>query len=525
MIKKSGYTAFALAIVFLAACAARKPLSPTATLAVPAPQPDSSASLKIAEAGALLDRGGYVHLRRAFELYREADGLVRMDAATAEKYLRTSLLCDVRAKDLGVFNDSYLKTARRLIEAYPSLAYYGTFADIASALNVKIAGVLNDRPDHDADVLPSQNLLKTDDAFLAAARHDPFFALFRIALRIAFPAAALDDQELRTARDLFPTNLSLKFQLSSIPPGNPKLWDEILNVDPEYYEAHAARGERALAEKRILSAEEDLLKAHSAVPESPLLPIRLASIHFVLEEYDLCLEFYEKTLRAKPGYKEAELGKAISLSCLGRAAEAVPVLEALIKTGPALRGECYYWLAANQRELYDLASAAASIEAAKPLLLRSQVYTLSGLIAQERSLIDKAEEDFKEAIRINPLDEEAFFQLGKIYAQKKAWNESGLNFMMAAYGYEREEKELEDMAAQIQESSMAEERKAKLLLRKKAQIEKARLTKATASYNAAAGFYNSGDPTRARDWAERSAFHPYFTAKAKDFLVLISTRK
>jgi len=521
MFKKLGFSAFGL--IFLAACSVRGTLSPTAIPAVS--RPDPSVALKTAEAGSLLERGGYIHLRRAFELYREVEGLVRMDVGTAEKFLRTSLLLDVRAKDLGVFNDLYINTARRWIEAHPDLASYGLYADIASVLRVKIAGVLDDGPDEDVRSSIAKDLAKRDESFKADAWRDPALASLVAALRIAFPTSGGNHQDLREVGDRFPKNLFLKFQISCIPPGDLKLWDEIQNVDPEYYEVNAARGERALAEKKILSAEGDLLKAYGAVPESPLLPIRLASIHFFLEEYDQSLEFYEKTLRARPEYKEAELGRAISLSCLGRAAEAVPILEALVAKGPALRGECFYWLASNRRELSDLVSAAESIEAAKPLLRRSQVFTLSGLIALERSLVDQAEEDFKEAIRINPLDEEAFFHLGKIYAQKKVWNESGLNFMMAGYGYEREEKELEGMAAQIRESSLAEERKAKLLQRKKYQIEKARLTKATACYNAAAGFYNAGDPTRARVWAEKSALHPFFTAKAKEFLILITNRK
>ncbi len=317
----------------------------------------------------------------------------------------------------------------------------------------------------------------------------------------------------------------MKFLISCLPPGDPKLWDEILTADPEYYEVLAARGERTLAEKKIFSAETDLLAAHEAIPESPLLAIRLASLYFALEEYDQSLEFYERTLRTKSDYKEAELGKAISLSCLGRAAEAIPILKALIEKGPSLRGECNYWLAVNQRELSDLAAAAESIEAAKPLLRRSQVFTLSGLIALERSSVEKAEKDLNEAIQINPLDEEAFYLLGRIYAQKEQWNESGLNFMMAGFGYERKEKELEEMASEIRESSMAEPRKAKLLLRKRSQIEKARLTRATACYNAAAGFYNAGEPGRARDWAEKSAFHPVFAPKAKEFMALIGNKK
>jgi len=521
MVNKIGFIVFGL--FFLMACATRGPISPPPIPAVLPPDPLMAA--KAAEAGSFLERGGYIHLRRAFELYRELDGLVRMDGGAAEKFLRTSLLLDVRAKYLGVFNDSYLVTARRLIEIHPDLVSYEPYVDIASVLNVKIAGVLDDGPDPDERLSAVKDLEKRAESLQAEAERDPVLASLVVALWTAFPKSGRNDQDLRALGVRFPESLPLKFQISSIPPGDPKLWDEIQHVDPEYYEVQAARGERALAEKKMLSAEGDLVKAHEAVPESPLLLIRLASIYFSLEEYDQSLEFYEKTLRAKPEYKEAELGRAISLSCLGRAAEAVPILEALIAKGPALRGEGHYWLATNRRELSDLAAAAASIEAAKPLLRRSQVFTLSGLIDLDRSLIDRAEEDFKEAIRISTEDEEAFFNLGKIYAQKKIWTDSGLNFMMAGYGYELKEQALEGLAAQIREASLAEERKEKLLQRKRFQIEKTRLTKATACYNAAAGFFNAGDPARARVWADKSVFHPLFAAKAKEFLALIANRQ
>ncbi len=521
MLKKLRFCAFGL--VFLSACAVRSTISPTAIPAVH--RPDPSAALKIAEAGSLLERGGYVHLRRAFELYGEADRLSRMDVETAEKYLKTAVLLDVRAKDLGIFNDSHLATAKRLMDRYPELAAFGRYLDVASLLKVKVAGVLKDDLDQNMNYSRIKDLAERMESLRTEAWRDPVSASLMAALRIAALASSLGHQDLWGATERFPKNLFLKFLISCLPPGDPKLWDEILTADPEYYEVLAARGERTLAEKKIFSAETDLLAAHEAIPESPLLAIRLASLYFALEEYDQSLEFYERTLRTKSDYKEAELGKAISLSCLGRAAEAIPILKALIEKGPSLRGECYYWLAVNQRELSDLAAAAESIEAAKPLLRRSQVFTLSGLIALERSSVEKAEKDLNEAIQINPLDEEAFYLLGRIYAQKEQWNESGLNFMMAGFGYERKEKELEEMASEIRESSMAEPRKAKLLLRKRSQIEKARLTRATACYNAAAGFYNAGEPGRARDWAEKSAFHPVFAPKAKEFMALIGNKK
>jgi len=521
MARKLGF--FAIGIIVLSSCTVRKTLSPTPISVSPSRNP--LAAEKAAEAGSLLDRGGYIHLRHAFALFREVEELGPMDAGTAEKYLQTALLLDVRAKDLGVFDDSHLKTARRLIETYPGLASYQQYDDLVSLLRVKVAGVVEEAPASSSDSPIAGNLAGRIETLKKDAASDPVRASLLAALWISSPIPGFTAEDLHTMGSRFPDSLFLKFQISCLPPGDTAAWNEILTADPEYVEVLAARGGRTLAEKKMLSAEPDLLKAHEAVPESPLLPIQLASISFALEEYDQALDFFEKTLRAKADYREAELGRAICLSCLGRAAEAVPILNALITDGPSLRGECYFWLATNQREMSELAAAAESIEAAKPLLPRSQVFTLSGLIALERSLIDQAEADFKTAVKLNAGDEEAFFNLGRIYAQKTAWTDSGLNFMMAGYGYEQRESELENLAGQIREASLAAERKERLLERKKIQIEKTRLKRATAYYNAAAGFYNGGDPVRARPWAEKSTLHPQLIAKARDFLALLDQKR
>jgi tetratricopeptide (TPR) repeat protein len=319
--------------------------------------------------------------------------------------------------------------------------------------------------------------------------------------------------------------LALKYRLGSVVEGGPALWDEVLAAEPEFFEVLAVRGERALAEKRLLSAEKDFQAAFERIPESPLLAIRLASLGFALEEFDRSLEYYEKTLAIAPTYKEAALGKAVALTCLGRAEEAAALLENLISRGPALKGECLYWLAWNRNEMGDFIRAAEAAEAAKPILERSQVYTLSGTINLARSLVEAAEADLLKAVDLNAEDCEAHFLLGKVYSQRRVWLDSGLHFRMAAYGYEQEERDLQSMAAQIEAAEMAAERKARLVLRKKLQVEKARLTRATACYNAAAGFHNAGEYAIARDMAERAAFHPYFQAKATEFAAFLAGKK
>ncbi len=218
-----------------------------------------------------------------------------------------------------------------------------------------------------------------------------------------------------------------------------------------------------MAEKRLLSAEKDFQAAFERIPESPLLAVRLASLGFALEEFDRSLDYYDKALALAPTYKEAALGKAVALTCLGRAEEAATILENLISRGPALKGECLYWLAWNRNEMGDYVRAAEAVEAAKPILERSQVYTLSGTINLGRSLVEAAEADLLKAVDLSAEDREAHFLLGKVYSQRRVWLDSGLHFRMAAYGYEQEELDLQSMASQIEAAELTAERKARLL--------------------------------------------------------------
>lgn len=216
--------------------------------------------------------------------------------------------------------------------------------------------------------------------------------------------------------------------------------------------------------------------------------------------------------------------KAICLSCQGRTDEAIPVLEDLIARGPALKGECLFWLAANLHEAGDDERAAAEIEKAKLVLPVARVFTLSGTIALGRGLFDGAEKDLKIAVGMDSGESDAFFGLGKLYARKTAWLDSALNFMFAGYGFESDEKKISEKIGQVEGSALPEERKSRLLARKRFQLEKTRLTKATAQFNAAAGYYNAGDLEKALMWARQASAHPYFAAKTKEFLVVASRK-
>jgi tetratricopeptide (TPR) repeat protein len=357
------------------------------------------------------------------------------------------------------------------------------------------------------------------DLFLKAKSDE--FAAYMYAVMKCYSAPAFGvtffekGDELGQLSELFPDSTLLLYKRAICPQEKPDLLKRLLAVEPEFFEAYYFLGNEALRRGNLLEAEEFLLKAYDAIPESPQTTILLASIYLATEELEQSLEFHEKTLAVAPEYRDALLGKGICLSYLGRPVEAIPVFEKIIALGYWLLGESHYWLAWNQHELKDNEVAAANIEQAKGRLPTStEVFTLSGILAAERGDPAKAEKDFLEALQYNPRNSEALFNLGALYARREAWPDSGLYFEKAGFALENEGRSFQDKITEILYSSLAPERKERFLRKRKSQLEKALLSGATAFYNAAAGYNNACQKSRALEMAVRSAEHPAFKQKA-----------
>jgi tetratricopeptide (TPR) repeat protein len=214
------------------------------------------------------------------------------------------------------------------------------------------------------------------------------------------------------------------------------------------------------------------------------------------------------------------LGKAVSLSYLGRANEAIAVLNKNVALGFYLLGESYYWLSWNDHELKDGDKAQADIEESKGRLpTDSNVFGLAGTIALEKGDPDRAEKEFISALKYNGANTEALFGLGRLYAQRKMWKESGGFYEAAAKVTEKNNEEaVAGKIAEIKGSKLSEERKSKLLAKKEQQLKAILATKATAFINAASSWANAGDKTKALEMAARAAEHPQFKARAEEII-------
>ncbi|RPI99814.1 MAG: hypothetical protein EHM31_09425 [Candidatus Aminicenantes bacterium] len=495
---------------------------------VAAPAVDWAA--RLAEADRLYAAGHYAALQDALRIYGEALAAPVRRAGIAEKYIRASLAFELRKKDLGVLTDGPAVDLGTLAADGPALARYAPWLELVAGLPNKIKGI----PGID------QTAGRTLDAQLdwvrarvpvidreleAAARTDDLAAALRLTLRREFSFKFEDKLDRKAILDLHPGSRLLAFQAAVCPAFEADELKALLALDAGFSEVHYYLGEEALLAGKLLTAERHYLAVSETIPESLSVIISLAKVAFQMEETESCLEWNEKALALLPSYRDALLGKGLALGYLGRNEESLTVLGRLLELGTYYMGEGHYWSAWNRHELGRLEEARRSIESSRVFLVGvPDVETLSGIIAYKQGRLDDAEKDLREALDLDPAASDAAYHLGRLYADRKDWLNSGIYFDGAAMSYEDKEKGLEKRIEEIEASDMSTERKARLVIRKRVQILAVQATKATCQYNGAAGYHNAGSFERALELARMAATHPAFSEKAAELIKIIQGR-
>lgn len=500
-----------LALIVLASCAG----SEKARLA----PPDSEVVRRIAEADALSRKGCYVTLKEAFGIYSALYARPECRDLVAARLVKNSLLLAIREKELGIASLKYMDTALAVIKENAALESYIPYAEIAGLFWVQGEGAMRDIDERFAWKDTEEKLKSLDSELKEKAKVDEFSAYMYATMKCFLSSPYDTREEPAELAALFPDSLLVTYKEATCPGEDEELLTLILAQEPRFYEAAYDLGKLSLSRGNLLQAEGHFLQMHRGIPESAQATILLASIAFALEEVERSLEFYEKTLEILPDYRDALLGKAICLSSLGKPKEAIAVCEKIIALGFWLLGESYYWMAWNQHELKDNAAAEANIEQAKGRLpTSSQVFTLSGIIAVEREDLAGAEKDFQEALRYDPASSDVLYNLGDLSARKEDWPNSGLYFEKAGFAFENEGRTLREKIVQVEGSPLAPERKERLVRKKRARLERLLLSRATAFYNAAAGYFNTGQKYKALEMATRSVEHPALKEKAEELI-------
>ncbi len=506
---KNRYVVFGL--ILLASCSGLK----QGKLATLAPEIEQ----EISAADSLYRKGCYVSLREAFGIYSSLYARQECRAHVAARLVKGSLLLAVREKELGMSGRTFLDTALTVIRENAGLEAFGPYAEIAGLLWIQGKGVMLNIDERFPWKETEEKLRGLDAELREKAKADEFSAYMYASLNCLLASSTEKGEEPAELAALFPDSLLLTYLEATCPREDEELLSLILSHEPRFYEAAYHLGMLSLGRGNLLQAEGHLLMMHEGIPESPQATILLATIAFALEEVERSLDLYEKTLDILPDYRDALLGKAVCLSSLGRADEAIAVCEKIISLGYWLLGEGYYWMAWNQHELKDNAAAAESIEQSKGRLpTSSEVFTLSGLIALERGDLAKAEKDFREALRYKPDNADVLYNLGELSVRKDDWPNSGVFFEKAGFAFENDGRTLREKIAQVEGSTLAPQRKNRLVRKRKARLERTLLSRATAFYNAAAGYFNSGQKYKALELAARAVEHPALKEKAEELM-------
>ena len=481
--------------------------------------PDSALEAKLADAGASLDKGCYLSLKRAWRTYAELYAQPALRKRVAVPFLKTSILLAARERDLGFVTPVYLNQAVRLVEADPSLAGFRLYVEAVALLPPRTRGVIRDIDTTFAWVVTREKMAANEAQLRQRSLSDEFAAYILAGMNCSFGRFSEKWQDPTSYLKIFPDSLLMKYRAAICGEENGDLLRDILAREPEFAEAHFHLGELALREGRILSAERELLAAYDAIPESPQVRILLASLYLATEELDRSLEFYRKTLEILPEYRDALLGQAICLSYMKRYDEAIVVLDRMLALGYWLLGESYYWLAWNKHELERDAEALTDIDQAKGRLpTNSEVFSLAGTIGLDLGELARAEKDFEESLRYNPANTEALFGLGTLAARRADWPRSAQFFRRAAAALEANAGVVREKIKEIEVSAMAEERKARLIARKKAQLAAVEAAAAAAYYETAVSSFNAGNEEEALAAAERAASHAATREKAAELI-------
>jgi tetratricopeptide (TPR) repeat protein len=475
--------------------------------------------LRIQQAKSLVDKGHYLAFKKAVGIYGGLYMNKAMRSKIAAPYLEALVLLGLRERQIGLDNPATLAAAEKVLRENPMLSGLEPYVTLISAVPPRTRGVMRDIDTAYRGKAAVDSFKAAEAAVRKSAAVTGFAAYIFAAWSCSFGQYSGNWRDPAEYLKIYPDSLLIKYAVAICGEEKPELLEEILAREPEFAEAHFHLGEVSLREGRLLEAEAHLLKAFEAIPESPQTRILLAGIYFATEEFDRSLEFYDLTLQVSPEYRDALLGKAICLSYLGKYEDAIPVLNRILELGYWLLGEAHYWLAWNFHELKRDPEALRHIDEAKGRLpTSSEVFSLAGTIGLDLGEFDRAEKDFQESLRYNPANTESLFGLGTVAGRKNRWEEAAAYYDRAGRALESAEAALKTKIEEIKNSALSEERKARLIRRREAQLERLRLTEATAYYDAAAAYLNAGLKDRAVVAAGKAAAHPALKEKTEELL-------
>ena len=510
------------------------------------PDPMDAVREQLAQADALTLRGCYRCLIEARDLY---DDLARQGFepnAVAAGLLRTTLLLGMRERELGLPGGGTFERSADLA-GRPAGADAGDAADAATGEPTTTGEPATAGPEWEtflqvAATTPWQgvgipkDLLEENvynraiadrdrDAWNAVLQPlvpaDPLAAYLYLSLNCTSEWLAEQPPELAEVLAAHDDAVYVRYRQARCA-GEQVALASIQTIEPRFSEMEFFLGQHALAQEDAALAEFHYSRAHEEWPEWPAPALAMGEVTRTVEDYEASLPFYDAALALVPDQRDALLGRARSLSYLDRSAEALPLLDRLIEMGRWYLAEAHFWRAWNHFNLDEIEAARADAALAIGYRPDAESYALSGQIAIVQRRLDDARTDLETALEISELYCDAAFHLGRVHIEEARWFDTGSAFARAAGCYEETVYRLEYALSQLrQDPAIAEDRRARIVQRRTAELALSRRQAASSAYNAALGYYNNGTPRPARRFLEQAREHEMFAERATRLLGLI----
>jgi tetratricopeptide (TPR) repeat protein len=426
---------------------------------------------RLAEADRLASRGCYLCLKEAAAAY--ASLLADSDeGVVAERALENNLMLVMREIELRMPDSGAREAAEQLQTRVPvSYATYFTALDV-------LAGPA------DRDVRAKLvTELGTD------AQASPMKAYFYLALGLQVRPFTDIKPHIDGILTAHSDDLSLKYRMLAFRPAySGEAARDLIGQETGFGEVHLLIGQSNVMGGYLAGAFRELTRARELLPDSVSISLALANVTFAYARYADALTLFDRIVASPAAAgleREAQLGRAKSLSYLKRHDEAITLLdELLLKDSSNNPGEKYYWRAWNRLQLAQSQLAYDDATTGLHAIRNDAIYRLAGMASFGLNRPGESRTFFEEALKMNSADCDSQRYLGLLDSAERFWTPASSRFSGAASCFEavitRMQVELAEYEKDITGLSNG------LITAKRAEIQEAETLRVQSVQNAAA---------------------------------------
>ena len=401
---------------------------------------------RLAEADRLASRGCYLCLKEAAAAYASllADSDPPSPRATAwhvvtRKALENNLMLAIREIELRMPDSGAREAAQQLQDSVAE--NYAMYFAALDELGAPAQPELLVRGEPFLLKQRYQERLKLAEALEKDSRASPMKAYFYLALVIQLQQFKDIRAQLEALVAAHPHDLSLQYRMLAVQPAySGEIARDLVGRETGFGEVHLLIGQRAVLNGNLAAAYRELTHARELLPDSVSIAVALATVTFSYARYGEALALYDLIVSSPAATgleRQAQLGRAKSLSYLKRHDEAIGQLVELLLNDPSNNpGEKYYWRAWNQLQLGRAQLAYDDAMSGLNAMRNDAIYRLAGMASFSLNRLAESRSFFEEALNMNRADCDSERYLGLLDSTERKWAPASGRFTVAASCYE-----------------------------------------------------------------------------------------